>query len=113
MGDDIKNVLTSPDFRNLLKSVIKEVVEEQLIKRLELCEGEILEMRNELDQLKSNMHKERQIREKESRELYSQLTATQKELDEAQQYSQRNNLRIAGIPETTGENTTELIKNLA
>ena len=45
--------------------------------------------------------------------LLSRVAALEKIADQSEQYSRRNNLRISGFKENTGENTDTIIMNMA
>ena len=111
--DIVKSIISSAEFRVFMKDIISEVVDEKLTKRIEVCEGEIHEARCDIDKLRAESNEEKKTRKHEVRELESKLATTQKDLGDLQQYSRRNNLRFAGIPELKGENTAEIIKRIA
>ncbi|MEW8545707.1 MAG: hypothetical protein AB2693_19470 [Candidatus Thiodiazotropha sp.] len=49
----------------------------------------------------------------ENRSLTSRVTALESQVDQAEQYSRRNCLRISGIQETNNENTDEIVLKVA
>ena len=54
-----------------------------------------------------------ETREEEISKLKRELTDTKAKLDELEQYSRKNCLNIAGVPETAGESTSQLVRDLA
>ena len=91
-------VLMSGDIRADIKSAIKEAVQEAT----SLFKEEVQELRTE----NSRLHEACNTLEKRVYEL-------EMEKDSLEQYSRRNSLRIAGIPEEEGEETDKIVLGLA
>ena len=51
--------------------------------------------------------------EKENRFLRTRAASLEAKVDEAEQYSRRNCLRVAGVPENSSENTDDYIVDMA
>ena len=62
--------------------------------------------------IKSLQNKNEQL-VKTNTSLLSRVAALEKIADQSEQYSRRNNLRISGFKENTGENTDTIIMNMA
>ena len=105
----VDSLVSSSDFRDLMRTIVAEVVNDTLVKRLEICEGELHEARCEIDALKVTLEGSTD----NTSVLAEKLDVAQKELHDLQQYSRRNNLRIAGVPETPGEDTSRIVKAFA
>nr|KAG5703329.1 hypothetical protein BaRGS_025571 [Batillaria attramentaria]KAG5710831.1 hypothetical protein BaRGS_026982 [Batillaria attramentaria] len=95
LKDDIKAVFYDPEVLDLLSKALAAQVTSAVRK-------EIVDLKQEILGLKE------QVQEKDRQIL--QLTDR---LDEQEQYSRRNSVRIATIPESTGENTDEIVMKVA
>ncbi|KAI4455672.1 l1 transposable element-related [Holotrichia oblita] len=82
----VEKVLVSPLFLEKLVSAVTD--------KLNICNNELKSCKNNIDSLDKRM-----LRIEEA-------------LDEQEQYSRRNNIRIYGVPEITHENTCEVFVNL-
>ena len=104
-GGFIDQVMASSDYRAFLKTLIAEVVDEKIMKRIEKCESDVHELAGRVTALESSS--------KENDDLVNGITNLEKEVNDIEQYSRRNSLRVSGIPEKLNESTDELVKKLA
>ncbi len=107
--DIADQLMRNTDYRQFLKSLMGEVLEEKISPRIEKIESDIHSMKDDID----NMKQTRDADSKKTEKMEELLAQKDNEIDEIQQYLRRNCLRFSGIPETEGENTTQLIKTLA
>lgn len=104
----VDELMQSTQFRIYMKELVSEVIEEKMSQRFERCEGEIHNIKNDIDAIK----KVNVVDKKQITNVCQRLLSAERAIDDLQQYSRRNSLRVNGIPETRGENTTELIKTM-
>ena len=104
-GGFIDQVMASSDYRAFLKTLIAEVVDEKIMKRIEKCESDVHDLAGRVRALESSS--------KENDDLVNGITNLEKEVNDIEQYSRRNSLRVSGIPEKLNESTDELVKKLA
>ena len=111
---DVANqLMNNVQYGNYLKNLFGSVIDEKITPRLEKCEGEIHDIKCKMEKMEVEKEKSDASQKKLELELTQRLCKAEKELNEIQQYQRRNSLTIAGIDETEGENTDELVKNLA
>lgn len=95
-GEDIVS-LTSDQFTRFFKNALADPA-----------------IRDELADISSmRLLKKIEKQDKEIKDLRRQVNNLSDSLDELQQYSRRNSVRIAGIPETPGENTDDIVIDVA
>ncbi len=70
----------------------------------------LLEKLDKIQEELKSLQADVQIKNDEIRKLKEEVTV---KLDEREQYSRRNNLRIFGVPESESENTDELVVDVA
>ena len=107
--DLIVQMMRSKKYAEYLKGLMSEVVESKIGPRLDYCESQIHDMKIKVDKLELKAA-ERQSGESD---LVIEVSRLKSELNDLEQYGRRNNLRIFGIPEAAGEDTTEVIKQIA
>ena len=80
-----------------------------LKQRCDVLQGKVheLEVKNEKLEKKSKSSEHR------IKDLSDKLNARSQTLEDLQQYTRRNHLVITGVPEEKGENTDEVVRNLA
>ncbi len=101
----IKEVMASTEYKEFMKSLMAEVIEEKIIKRLEKCESDIHDLVLRVDALEEINN--------DNSDLTEDISNLEEELNDLQQYSRRNSLRISDIPEKANENTNDIVKSLA
>ena len=107
---DIDLIVQMMRSKKYLKGLMSEVVESKIGPRLDYCESQIHDMKIKVDKLELKAA-ERQSGESD---LVTEVSRLKSELNDLEQYGRRNNLlRIFGIPEAAGEDTTEVIKQIA
>ena len=78
--------------------------------------GVLKGLNDRIDGLESNINtlqtKNEEL-EKENSSLITRIAALEKIADQSEQYSRRNSLRISGFKEHTGENTDDIVVNMA
>ncbi|KAH3724637.1 hypothetical protein DPMN_050459 [Dreissena polymorpha] len=112
ISSKLSNVLTKDD-SIFIKDIIKETVEQlkekllgNVIRRIEILENDVFEQKREIEQLK----KESESKSKQIEDLKSQNAALgnkqpcdtlnhEEFANNTEQYSRRNNIRIAGVPQ--------------
>ena len=116
-GGFIDQVMASSDYRAFLKTLIAEVVDEKIMKRIEKCESDVHDLAGRVRALESSS--------KENDDLVNEITNLEKEVNDIEQYSRRNSLRVSGIQKiifrklyvfsntSLNESTDELVKKLA
>lgn len=115
----IPELLNNKDFFDLIKKTIKKTIREEmqelkqefakLSKQVESNETNIVSLQIETER------KNQEINDLEKR-LKTQEDSTnrlQNKCNDAEQYSRRNCIRVFGIPESTGEQTDNVIMNIA
>ena len=108
----LEQVLRSQEFQDLLKSSVEKALSKVLVplrENIEENKGRIHELECQVESLA----KETTKLDKLCDEMQRQNIDLVKKLDDAEQYSRRNCLRISGVPETEGENTDELVLDIA
>ena len=81
------------------------MVDEKIMKRIEKCESDVHDLAGRVKALEGSS--------KENDDLVNGITNLEKEVNDIEQYSRRNSLRVSGIPEKLNESTDELVKKLA
>lgn len=115
----IPELLNNKEFFDLIKKTIKKTIREEmqelkqefakLSKQVESNETNIVSLQIETER------KNQQINDLEKR-LKTQEDSTnrlQNKCNDAEQYSRRNCIRVFGVPESTGEQTDNVIMNIA
>ena len=115
----IPELLINKDFLDLIKKTIKKTIREEmqelkqefakLSKQVESNETNIVSLQIE------TYRKNQQITDLE-KQLKTQEESTnilQNKCNDAEQYSRRNCIRVFGVPETTGEQTDDVIMSIA
>lgn len=120
----LSNVITRDDgfLRSLIKEVFKQMKDELLQSvshRIDILEGRLFDKEEENDKLKKEIYtlnKEIDEQKTENHNLSEQLETinltTESKLNDIEQYSRKNNIRISGIPEIgieSAETTTGLV----
>ena len=81
-----------------------------------IVKGVLKGLNDRIDGLESNMNtlqtKNEEL-EKENSSLITRIAALEKIANQSEQYSRRNSLRISGFKEHTGENTDDIVVNMA
>ena len=81
-----------------------------------IVKGVLKGLNDRIDGLESNINtlqtKNEEL-EKENSSLITRIAALEKIADQSEQYSRRNSLRISGFKEYTGENTDDIVVNMA
>ena len=81
-----------------------------------IVKGVLKGLNDRIDGLESNINtlqtKNEEL-EKENSSLITRIAALEKIADQSEQYSRRNSLRISGLKEHTGENTDDIVVNMA
>ncbi|XP_072022198.1 uncharacterized protein [Amphiura filiformis] len=109
VDDFLDKMMSSSKYKEFLKNVITEVIDEKIVQRIEKCESDLFDLSNKVEALEiareeSNVGKE---------DLSQQMKYVDKQLNDIQQYSRRNSLRVTGIPEHLKECTDTIVKDLA
>ncbi|XP_072018137.1 uncharacterized protein [Amphiura filiformis] len=105
----LDKMMSSTKYKEFLKSVITEVIDDKIVQRIEKCESDLFDLSNKVEALE--IAKEESSVDKE--DLSQQFTNVDKQLNDIQQYSRRNSLRVTGIPEHLKECTDTIVKDLA
>lgn len=104
-GGFINQIMISSEYKEFMKNLIAEVVDEKITQRLEKCESDLHLLAGRVDKLESV--------NKEKDDTVIDVKNLERQLNDLQQYSRRNSLRVSGIPEEANESTDEIIKQLA
>lgn len=92
--DAIKRAIMDPSFVDVLTKTISSQVSARLKEDMQQLREEVRELKEEVD-----------VRDKRITELETRL-------DDQEQYQRRNNIRVTGVPEESGENTDDIILTL-
>lgn len=101
----IQQVIRSQEFLNLLKGCIEEALDskiEPLRKQLDNMNGKILDLETKLEE---NQCIQKQLNE--------DVIKAHHQINELEQYSRRNCLRISGVKEENNESCNQLIMDIA
>ena len=126
INSKLSNVITRDDgfLRGLIKEIFQQMKDEFLNsvnKRIDILEGKLFEKDQENDQLKKNIsdlkeeieNKQTEINERKAEnvklkeEIESNNITMESKMNDIEQYSRKNNIRISGLPET-GTETAEV-----
>ncbi|XP_041464605.1 uncharacterized protein LOC121415465 [Lytechinus variegatus] len=108
----VKDALKDDDVLAYIKGAIMEALDskfDELIKRLDTQDGSILELHNRINNIESslaNLQKRHQKCEERNKWL-------EKQLNDQEQYSRRNCVRLFGVPEKENENTNQRVCEIA
>ncbi|XP_060578456.1 uncharacterized protein LOC132735517 [Ruditapes philippinarum] len=130
INEKLSNVITKSDI-SLIRQVVIDTVNEMkeqflssLVKRLEILEGSVHDQASETDQLKKDLKNKQneldEIKDKMQciRDRVRRETETNdRVLNDLEQYSRRNNIRIYGVPgdsekQSSQETTTKVVSLL-
>ena len=110
--DTVNSLLTNIPFKELVHTMVKDMMSEEIYKlqkRVEESEGRVMQLEcqlknkeNEICSLHADLEKEK-----------TSIQNHDLKYNEIEQYSRRNNLRIFGIAEKKGENTDQLVIDVA
>lgn len=98
---NIKSLINDKAFLTSIANEVAAIVEEKLQKSFDEIHGKVLEMNNKIATL-----------ELQNNQLTRDNLKIQLELDNLQQYSRRNNIRIFGIKEEAAEDTHKVVLNM-
>ena len=98
MSVHVKQQLLKDTFRSEIVGLVDNIVH-----------GVITGLRERITTLESSNKNLQDANDK----LTARVAALEAQADQAEQYSRRNCLRISGIPETTGENTDNIVLSIA
>lgn len=101
VNDAVKTLIADKDFLLTVAKTVAEVVQNNLQK-----------MFDEQNKLLSEMQQRIASLEEQNAQVLVEKNALQDELDDLQQYTRRNSIRILGIPEQMGENPVQVVLNL-
>ena len=112
MCEEVREYFNSQQFRDLFKSTLVDAVSRELQSfrdQLERAESRVMDLENDLKTkgaIISSLQKEQSRNSDE-------IACLKRSLNDSEQYSRRNCLRIYGIPEDDREDTDEVILNMA
>ena len=108
LGDVVKNLLTDPAFLDIInKQIIAS--QEKIARQVEINRGDIHDLSNKV----SNSAKELERCQTKMKHLENTKQKMERDLNNLEQYTRRNSIRVFGIPEEANENTNDLIKDLS
>ncbi|XP_063966508.1 uncharacterized protein LOC129277326 [Lytechinus pictus] len=108
----VKDALKDEDVLAYIKGAIMEALDskfDELIKRLDAQDGSIMKLHNRINSMESslaNLQKKQQKCEEKNNWL-------EKQLNDQEQYSRRNCIRLFGVPEKENEKTSERVCEIA
>ncbi|KAH3863509.1 myosin-6-like [Dreissena polymorpha] len=126
INEKLKNVITkdSKELKDLVKEIVIQLKEElfsTFIQRLDKMEGELFDndiennkKTKQIDDLRGELQEQKEENERLKKALKNNEYANQLHINELEQYSRRNNIRIEGIEDSERENyieTTEKVIN--
>ena len=112
IGVHVKDYFSSQDFRSLFQASLNDAITKQMIElrdRLENAEGKILTLEHALREKTTMVD---HLQEKQAN-ILQDISKLQSRINDAEQYSRRNCVRIYGIAEKPNENTDALTLELA
>ncbi|XP_052261760.1 myosin-6-like [Dreissena polymorpha] len=126
INEKLKNVITkdSKELKDLVKEIVIQLKEElfsTFIQRLDKMEGELFDndiennkKTKQIDDLRGELQEQKEENERLKKALKNNEYANQLHINELEQYSRRNNIRIEGIEDSEREDyieTTEKVIN--
>ena len=122
INSKLNNMLTKDD-TNFIKLIITETLEEMrekiigsVVKRVEIIESELHEKADENDQIKIEIEKCKSENESLRQQLQKETDKRTEKVNELEQYSRRNNIRISGLlqdnPTESAQESTEGVLSL-
>ena len=108
----VKEALLDDEVLSALKAIIHEAIDskfQEVIERLDKQDGIILELQCKVDGIEkdyNSLKKRQQACEEKNKRL-------ERQLNDQEQYSRRNSIRLFGIPEKDKENTNEVVCEVA
>ena len=112
ISEEVRDYFSSQQFHELIKASLGEAVQKEMQKlqaQLEIVEGRVLELETDLKSktaLITSLQKQREIDAND-------ITKLKRDMNDAEQYSRRNCLRLYGIPENSTEDTDQVMLDLA
>ena len=117
----LKKLLQADEFKKILQKCVSDIVSSAIIEVKDKLAKHIREAECRIDQQDSaifNLQTNLDNKEAEVRELREKfttmddtITTMQRNIDDLQQYSRRNSIRLHGITEGTNEDTDDLVIN--
>jgi len=125
-SDFVNELIKSQDFKTFFKDLINEAVADKLSQ----LNNEVVDLRKEITDLKEDVEKLKgenlgqqstlnkltkasNKNEMLRNDVSNRLNARSVDLEELQQYTRRNCVLINGVPEHKGENTNDVVVNIA
>ena len=111
--DDFTQALTialsDGKLRKSLVELVSRAAGEPIVQKVsESIKREVESLKNEVVLLRAELRN----RDKKIQDLEAKVDSLAAEVDSLEQYSRRNSMRIAGIPETVGEDTPGVLINI-
>ena len=112
ISEEVRVFFNSQEFKDLIKSAVADSVTKELQTlrdQLEQTDGKVMDLENDL-KAKGTIITSLQKEQKSNTE---EITSLKRSLNDAEQYSRRNCLRLYGIPEDGQEDTDTVMLKLA
>ena len=110
--DVLKELIASKEFEQTLTKCVEKAIEkhlEKIIEEQERQKGTIFDLELQLDKKEEELNNMKTLMQG----MTTSLEKLKADVNSLEQYSRRNCLRIFGVVESDGENTSELVMELA
>ena len=115
--ETVPHIVIPPTEMEKLSLMLRETFKEEIETLVQgIVTGVLKGLNDRIDGLETNitaLQTNNQKLEKENNSLKSRVASLEKIADQSEQYSRRNGLRISGLRENTGENTDDIVTNMA
>ena len=115
--ETVPHIVIPPTEMEKLSLMLRETFKGEIETLVQgIVTGVLKGLNDRIDGLETNiiaLQTKNQKLEKENNSLKSRVASLEKIADQSEQYSRRNSLRISGLRENTGENTDDIVTNMA
>ena len=115
--ETVPHIVIPPTEMEKLSLMLRETFKGEIETLVQgIVTGVLKGLNDRIDGLETNitaLQPKNQKLEKENNSLKSRVASLEKIANQSEQYSRRNSLRISGLRENTGENTDDIVTNMA
>ena len=112
ISEEVRDFFSSQQFQDLFKLSLTEAVQKEMRKlqtQLELAESRVIELETDLNSKSALITSLQKQRELDS----ADISKLKHDMNDAEQYSRRNCVRLYGVPENSKEDTDQVMLDLA